>query len=357
MHDFEFQNPTKIVFGAHRSREAGRRIAKIANSVLLVAGRNSAKRSGLLDRIKGDLEGYGIEVEVLSGVRSNPVLSTVYDGIDMARRYDVDVVVALGGGSVMDTAKAIAAGAAAHHDVWDFFEGVATVCKALPVVTIPTLAASGSEMNGFMVITNNRTGHKLAAGSEHLYPVFSILDPVLTVSVPPDYTAYGAVDAVCHVMESYFNGPAEYTPVTDRIAEGIVRSIVDAVDVCLEEPDNVNARSAIMWASSLALCGLVKTGVGEHPFPVHLLEHAVSALFPVAHGAALAALLPGWMRWKIENGAPGKFVQFGERVWGVSSGDPKHVVDVFSLNPLFDPYHRGSLHSVQPESLWSSELC
>lgn len=215
----------------------------------------------------------------------------------------------------MDTAKAVAAGSVSQSDVWDFFEGKKEIEQALPVVTIPTLAASGSEMNGFMVITNEESGYKLAAGSDHIYPQFSILDPQLTFSVPSDYTAYGAVDAVCHLLESYFNGSATFTPVTDRMSEGFILSIVDCAKTCLEQPENYNARASLMWASSLALCGLGKTGVGDHFFPVHLLEHAVSALFPVAHGAGLAALLPGWMSWKSEQeGGHEKICQFGTRV-------------------------------------------
>lgn len=316
MHDFEFRNSTRIIFGRDRVGEAGKRVREVASSILLVTGSGSARKSGVLDRVLQDLETNGVSVELLEGVRSNPVLSRVYEGIEIVRKKDIQATVALGGGSVMDTAKAVAAGSVVEHDVWDFFQGGAEISRALPVVTIPTLSASGSEMNGFMVITDEESGHKLAAGSEFLYPVFSILDPVLTFTVPLDYTAYGAVDAVCHILESYFNGPAPCTPVTDRIAEGLILSVMDASALCLQEPENYDARSALMWSSSLALCGLCKTGVGEHFFPVHLLEHAVSALFPVAHGAGLAALLPGWMQWFAARGGEKKICQLGDRVFG-----------------------------------------
>jgi alcohol dehydrogenase YqhD (iron-dependent ADH family) len=330
MDDFEFYNNTRIIFGRDSVCKAGKRVSGLADSILLVVGSASARKSGLLDRVAQDMEDNGVKVELLEGVRSNPLLSKVYEGIELAIRKDIQAVVALGGGSVMDTAKAIAAGSVADHDVWDFFKGRKVVSGALPVVTIPTLAASGSEMNGFMVITDEMSGYKLAAGSELLFPRFSILDPVLTFSVSPYYTACGAVDAVCHILESYFNGPALHTPVTDRMAEGIVASIIPVASLCLREPENYDARAALMWASSLALSGLCKAGVGEHFFPVHLLEHSVSALFPVAHGAGLAALLPGWMRWhaRVDGGAD-KIVQLGKRIFGTGNS-AQSVINVLS---------------------------
>ena len=325
MQDFEFSNSTRIIFGRDRIGEAGNRVREVASSILLVIGSKSVRESGVLDRVLHDMKKNGVRVELLEGVRSNPVLSKVHEGIELVRIKDIKATVALGGGSVMDTAKAVAAGSVVEHDVWEFFQGGQEISKALPVITIPTLAASGSEMNGFMVITNEESGNKLAAGSEALYPYFSILDPVLTYTVPHDYTAYGAVDAVCHMLESYFNGPASHTPVTDRITEGLILSVMESTATCLKEPENYDARAALMWASSIALCGLCKTGVGDHFFPVHLLEHAVSALFPVAHGAGLAALLPGWMEWYAVGGGEKKICQFGDRIFGKGETSPTVV--------------------------------
>ncbi len=322
MENFEFCNPTRIIFGKREVDRAGQAAASLGSRVLLVTGSASAKKSGLLDRVKGSIEAAGARVWLLDGVVPNPRLSKVREGIELCREVGVDLLCALGGGSVMDTAKAVAAGAVMDRDIWEVFQGRAEITGALPVMTIPTLAASGSEMNGFMVITNEESGHKLAAGSPHVYPKISILDPELTYTVPRNHTAYGGVDAVCHLMEPYFNGPSPHTPVQDGLAESLMRSIMDAAASCLDRPEDYDARADMMWAATLALNGLTRAGVGDHPFPVHLVEHAVSAIFDVAHGAGLAALLPGWMAWRVHLGNGAKIVQFGRNVMGISmSGD------------------------------------
>ncbi len=317
MENFEFQNPTKIVFGRGILGGIGAQVKGFGSTCLLVTGRKSVKKMGVYDQVRKNLTEEGLGVYDLSGVRSNPVLSKVREGIDTVRDAGIKFIVALGGGSVMDTAKAVAAGAMLDGDIWDVFEGWAQITEALPVICIPTLAASGSEMNGFMVITNEQTGFKLAAGSPYVYPRISFLAPELTFSVPPDYTAYGGVDAVCHLMEPYFNGPASFTPVQDELAEGLMRVIMRSTEGCLASPEDYNHRAALMWAATLALNGLTRAGMGEHPFPVHLIEHALSAIYGVAHGAGLAALLPGWMKWKAGSSAPEKICQFGRRCLGL----------------------------------------
>ncbi|NPA95217.1 MAG: iron-containing alcohol dehydrogenase [Thermodesulfobacteria bacterium] len=313
MENFEFHNPTKIVFGSDALDKIGPNVKGLGDKCLIVTGRESAKKSGGYDKVKGELQKAGIECIELTGVQSNPVLSKVYEGIEMAKKENVDFVVAIGGGSVMDTAKAISAGALLDGDIWDVFQGKMEIETALPVVCIPTLAASGSEMNGFMVITNEETGHKLAAGAPAIYPKVSFLNPELTFTVPKDYTAYGGVDAICHLLEPYFNGPDPYTPVQDEIAEGLIRTIMTVTRGCLDKPHDYQKRAALMWAATLALNGLTRAGVGEHPFPVHLIEHALSAIYKVPHGAGLAALLPGWMKWKATYRGPEKVAQFGAK--------------------------------------------
>ncbi len=316
MRSFEFHNPTRILFGRGVTEKCGDVVSGIGRKALLVTGGGSVKRSGYYDRVKRTLEAADVAVIDLQGVKSNPVLSKVVEGISLAKEGEVDVVVALGGGSVMDTGKAVAAGALMDDGyVWQVFEGKRTIQKALPVVTIPSLAASGSEMNGYMVITNESSGYKLATGSPHLYPRVSLLDPEITFTVPSDYTAYGGVDAVCHLMEPYFNGPDPVTPVSDRIAEGLMISIMEATEQAISAPLDFEARAALMWGATLALNGLTKAGVGEHHFPVHMIEHSVSALFDVPHGAGLAALLPGWLRWYASEVGPAKVIQFGNRVF------------------------------------------
>jgi len=321
MRDFEFQNSTKIVFGKDRVSEVGKAVRSFGDKVLLVTGRRSLKKTGLYEKVLEYLEAKSLVVHDLEGIRSNPVLSKVRKGIDIVRRHNIPVLLAVGGGSVMDTAKAIAAGAMMKKgDVWDFFVWKSEIKNALPVITVPTIAASGSEMNGFMVITDEATRHKLAVGSPCLYPRISILDPTVTFSVPPDYTAYGGVDAVCHLFEPYFNAPDPFTPLQDRMAEGLMRTIMDATDICLKRPSAYEGRATMMWGASLALCGLTRAGVGDVRFPVHMIEHALSALFSLAHGAGLAALLPGWMRWRTEQGHPEKIAQMGERLWHLPAG-------------------------------------
>lgn len=318
MENFEFCNPTKIIFGKGEVERAGQIAAGLGSRVLLVTGSKSAKKSGLLDRVIENLETAGLEVWLLEGVVPNPRLSKVHEGIELCRKNGVELVCALGGGSVMDTAKAIAAGVRLDVDIWEVFQAKAEITEALPIMTIPTLAASGSEMNGFMVITNEVSGHKLAAGSPHVYPKVSILDPELTFSVPRNHTAYGGVDAVCHLMEPYFNGPSPHTPVQDGLAESLMKTIMEATRGCLDTPDDYDSRADMMWAATLALNGLTRAGVGDHPFPVHLVEHAISAIFDVAHGAGLAALLPGWMAWRIGLGKGAKIAQFGRNVMGIA---------------------------------------
>ncbi|MCK4426576.1 MAG: iron-containing alcohol dehydrogenase, partial [Deltaproteobacteria bacterium] len=263
MDNFEYQNSTCIVFGKGEVSKVGKVVRPLGSNILLVTGKVSLKKSGLYQKIRGWLEEEGITVVDLDGVQSNPLLSRTRDGIRMARDHGIQAVLALGGGSVMDSAKAVAAGAVMEQgDVWDFFTRERIIEKALPVVTVPTLAASGSEMNGFMVLTDEKSKHKLAAGSPHLYPKVSILDPTTTYTVPADYTACGGVDAVCHLLEPYFNGPDPNTPLQDRMAEGLIRTIMDATETCIKDPEDYESRATIMWASSLALSGLTKAGVG-----------------------------------------------------------------------------------------------
>ncbi len=325
MRPFEFHNPTRIVFGKGTVERLGELVAPWGRRALLVTGGGSCRANGSYERAVKSLEKAGVEVWDLTGVKSNPLLSKVEEGVALAVEQGVDVVVALGGGSVMDTAKAVAAGAPmGAGQIWRVFRGERTIDEALPVICCPTLAASGSEMNGYMVITNADEGYKLATGSTLLYPKVSILDPELTYTVPPDYTAYGGVDAVCHLMEPYFNGPDPHTPVSDRLAEGLMHSIMEATEGSVRSPSDYESRAAMMWGATLALNGLTKAGVGDHHFPVHMIEHSVSAIFDCPHGAGLAALLPGWLRWYASCKGEARVLQLGQRVFGL---DPREGVE------------------------------
>lgn len=327
MENFEFCNPTRIIFGKDILDRIGQEVRSFGEKCLLVTGRQSAKKTGAYDKIKAKLVAAGIIVRDLTGIKPNPLLSRVYEGINLVKKEKIDFIVSLGGGSVMDTGKAVAAGALLQEDVWNIFEGKIEIQEALPVICVPTLAASGSEMNGFMVITNENTGYKLAAGSPYLFPKISFLDPELTFSVPRDYTAYGGVDAICHLMEPYFNSTSPFTSVQDELAEGLMRIIMKSTLGSLKSPCDYEQRAALMWGATLALNGLTRAGVGDHPFPVHLIEHALSALFDIAHGAGLAALLPGWMRWKATRQDASKICQFGQKCLGIIiSRDPMNQV-------------------------------
>ncbi len=297
MFDFEFHNPVRIVFGRGREKEIGRLLAADGiGRVLLVTGMGSVGRSGLYDRVTASLVASGVDFTDYSGVAANPVLSHVVTGIARARKDKVEAVLAVGGGSVIDEAKTIAAGIFHDGEVWDFFIGRDEIKKALPVYTILTLAATGSEMNRNAVITNTDTRQKYSISSDHLYPRLSILNPELTFTVPPDHSVYGAVDAIAHVIEAYFTKEPG-TRLQDRLVESIILTVMESVETVLETPEDYDARATFMWAATLALNGLTPAGVGPYAFPNHMIEHALSAIYNIPHGAGLAVVIPAWMKW------------------------------------------------------------
>lgn len=314
MQNFVFYNPTKIIFGRNTTPTIGPETAAWGKRCLLVYGSGSIKNNGIYDSVINALQEAEVTVIEHGGVRSNPLLSHVREGIARAKAEKVKVIVAVGGGSVLDSAKAICAGAMVEHDVWKFFSGKKSIKQALPLTTVPTLAASGSEMNSGMVITNDETNEKFGFGNRKLYPKTSILDPETTFSVPPDYTAYGAVDAVSHVLEFYMTTEDPSTPVQDRLMEGLIRNAMDSCDRCLEDPHDYQARADLMWTATLALNGLTAAGLGRVGFPMHMIEHSLSALYDVPHGAGLSMIIPGWLRWhSIRNTR--KIIQLGERIF------------------------------------------
>ena len=291
MQNFVFHNPTKIIFGRDTVPAIGSETRLAGRSALLVFGQKSIRKSGLHKRVVDSLNQAGVRVVEHGGVRSNPLLSHVREGIDKVRENGLEVITAVGGGSVIDTAKAIAAGSLVEHDVWKFFTGKKSIKAALPVTTVLTLAAAGSEMNSGMVITNDETREKFGFGHRLLHPLTSILDPELTFSVPPDYTAYGAVDAIAHVLEFYMTTRDPDTPVQDRLMEGLIKNSMDACERCLKDPRDYGGRANLMWTATLALNGLTAAGLGRVGFPMHMIEHSLSALYDVPHGAGLAVVL------------------------------------------------------------------
>jgi hypothetical protein len=319
MQPFVFHNPTKIDFGAGKVDKAGKATAEFGKKALLVYGQNSLKSTGIFDRIIASLKEAGVEWVEFGGVKSNPVLSHTHEGVELAKKEKVDVILAAGGGSVLDEAKAIAAGAKYDGDVWDFFIDKAEVKDALPLVTVLTLAATGSEMNCGGVVTNEKTQQKFNIYGTPLFPKISILDPELTYTVPPDYTAYAGVDAISHLIEGYFTSTDTETPLQDRFVEGTVKVIMGATERILRRGDDPDARANMMWASTLALNGLSTAGIGSYGMPNHMIEHSLSAMYDIPHGAGLSIVIPAWMAYQAERN-PEKFARFANRVFRCSGG-------------------------------------
>lgn len=319
MQNFVFHNPTKILFGKNTVPAIGKETALFGQTVLLVYGTGSIKQTGLYERVRESLQQAELTVIEHPGVQSNPVLSHVHQGIALAKKHNCQVVCAVGGGSVLDEAKAICAGSTVEHDVWKFFTGKKSVKNPLPMTSVLTLAASGSEMNSGMVITNEETTQKFGFANKHLHPKTSILDPTLTFSVPADYTAFGAVDAIAHVLEFYFTTEDPSTPVQDRLMEGLVINSMESCEKVLINPEDYDARADLMWTATLALNGLTGAGLGKVGFPMHMIEHSLSAFYNVPHGAGLSAIIPGWMRFHAPL-HPARFAQFAERVFDIREG-------------------------------------
>jgi len=317
MYDFTFHNPTKIIFGANTEQQIGEELKNAGiKKVLLLSGMGSAKKSGLIDRVEASLTAAGISWVGLSGVVSNPVLSHARQGVALAKKEKVEAVLAVGGGSVLDEAKAIAVGAITDIDVWEFYTG-REVASALPVFSIMTIAATGSEMNKNSVLTNEATKQKYNIASIHVHPRVSILNPVLTHTVPPDYTAYSAVDAIAHVSEGYFTKQPG-TRLQDRLVEGIIKTVMETTGQILQNPAHAEARASFMWAATLALNGLTPAGIGTYSFPNHMIEHSLSALYNIPHGAGLAIVMPAWMKWFAPQN-PEQFTRFARELFGLNT--------------------------------------
>lgn len=317
--NFEFQNPTKLIFGPGVLSRLGEEAALLGKRALLVTGGGSVKRNGTFDRAVALLKEAGIAVAECAGVEPNPRITSVIRGAEIAKAEKCDLVIALGGGSVMDAAKVMAAAVFYEGDPWNMIyhgqKGHKAPERALPIITVPTLAATGSEMNDGAVITNEKTTVKSFVSADCLYPKVALVDPELTLSVPKDQTAYGVCDLITHITESYFNG-VDGTPLQDRFAEGVILTALEFGPKAVADGNDLEARTQVQWASVMALNGWVQ--VGTHgPFPVHIIEHSISAHHDVAHGAGLAVVNPAWMRFAARHN-PTKFVQFATRVMGVA---------------------------------------
>lgn len=314
MRNFQFYNPTKLIFGKGTLDALKTEVPRYGKNVLLLYGGGSIKRNGLYDKVVTILKGVGANITELPGVEPNPRLSTVHKGVDLCRSEDIDLILAVGGGSVLDCGKAIAVGAKYDGDMWDFVERKAVPQDALPLGTILTMAATGSEMNNGSVITNEQTEEKMGWGSPHSYPVFSILDPGHTFSVPRDQTVYGVVDMMTHVLEHYFHNDVN-TPVQDRFCESLLITMMEAGSKLVDDLENYELRETILYCGTMALNGMVSMGFAGD-WATHNIEHAVSAVYDIPHGGGLAILFPQWMKYNLETN-PERFKQLAVRVFGV----------------------------------------
>ncbi|WP_029100263.1 iron-containing alcohol dehydrogenase [Brevibacillus thermoruber] len=319
MDNFVYHNPTELIFGRGQLEKLKEKAAQLGSTVLLVYGGGSIKRIGLYDKVVSLLQEAGCTIHELPGVEPNPRLSTVKKGIELCRRERVDWILAVGGGSVIDASKAIAVGVPYEGDVWDFYTRKAQPQTALPLGTVLTLAATGSEMNRGSVITNWETKEKLGTGTT--FPTFSILDPENTFSVPRDQTVYGICDMMSHVFEQYFTHTPEI-PLQTRFAESILKTVIEYAERVLANPEDYDARATILYCGTMALNGTLPVGV-ETDWATHSIEHAVSAVYDIPHGGGLAIIFPKWMRYVYRENVD-RFKRFAVEVWGV---DPSGKTD------------------------------
>ncbi|HCW05480.1 MAG TPA: NADH-dependent alcohol dehydrogenase [Clostridium sp.] len=314
MDNFTFHNPTKIIFGKATENKVGTEVKKYSDKVLLCYGSGSIIKTGLYDRVINSLKENKIDYFELSGVKPNPRLSLVKQGIKLCREEKIKFILAVGGGSVIDTAKAIAVGVPYDGDVWDFYIGKARPKAALPVATILTIPAAGSEASNSSVITNEDGCYKKGLSSNYILPVFSILNPELTYSLPAYQTACGAADMMAHIMERYFTN-TENVELTDRLCEASLKTIINNVTKAIEDPEDYNSRAEIMWSATIGHNNLLGTGrVGD--WASHAIEHELSAIYDIAHGAGLSIIFPAWMKYVYTHDI-NRFLQFSARVWDV----------------------------------------
>jgi len=320
MNDFTYYNPTKIEFGKAKENNIGLYIKEASiKKVLLVYGEGSIKKNGLYERVVASLNEHGVSYEELDGIVSNPLLSRVYDGVKISKESGVKAILGVGGGSVVDSAKAIAAGAKYDGDVWDFFINKAQITEALPVFTVMTLSAAASEMNGNSVITKDETQQKYSIASVLLNPRISVVNPELMATVSPEYLAYSAVDIIAHSIEVYFTANI-HPDFNSRIVESIIKTVMQTTETLMKNPKDYDARAEFAWVSMQALNGLTPAGTAGGSFPNHMIEHSLSALYNVAHGAGLAIVIPAWMKWHKSQNTK-QYERFAKEIFNESSAD------------------------------------
>lgn len=334
---FDYYTPTKVAFGKGTESRVADLVKEFGGSkVLIHYGSGSVVRSGLLDRVKAKLEEAGIDYVSLGGVVPNPRLSLIYEGIELCNKENVDFILAVGGGSVIDSAKAIGYGVANGGDVWDFYEQKRTATSCVPIGVVLTIAATGSEMSNSCVITKEEGLLKRGYSSNLGRPKFAIMDPELTMTLPDYQTACGCTDILMHTMERYFNG-GDTMEITDNIAEVLLKTVMKNAKILVKEPDNYEARAEIMWAGSLSHNGLTGCGTDGGDWMSHKLEHEIGGLFDVAHGAGLAAIWGSWARYVYKDSLP-RFRKFAIQVCGVSDEGSDEEISrngIFAMEDFF----------------------
>lgn len=314
MDNFTYQNATKVIFGKDTEKQVGEETSRYADRVLLHYGGGSIKKYGLYDKVVNSLKEAGVEIVELGGVQPNPRLKLVKEGIELCRKEGLGFILAVGGGSVIDSAKAIALGVPYDGDVWDFYTGKAEVKKALPLGVVLTIPAAGSETSPGSVITKEEGWYKRPVNHDLLRPQFAILNPEISFTLPDYQTACGTADIMAHVMERYFTNTAN-VDLTDRLCESTLKTMIKNVPIVLENPEDYDARAEIMWAGTVAHGGLLGTG-REEDWASHDIEHELSGIYDIPHGAGLAVIFPAWMKYVYKHDLK-RFAQFAVRVWNV----------------------------------------
>jgi alcohol dehydrogenase YqhD (iron-dependent ADH family) len=318
MENFVAYNPTKLHFGKNVINRLGKVVSEYGHKVLLVYGQGSIKRNGIYDQVMQQLAGIGVEVAEYGGIRPNPVIEDVDAAAKLGRERGIDVILAVGGGSVNDSAKIISVTIPVTHSGWDFYIGVAKPRKAVPLISVLTLAATGSEMNSFAVVQNNRTRQKLGYGHDLLNPRHSFVDPQYTYTVPRDYTAYGIADLTAHCFEAFFGeGDA---PLSDKFVYSIIREAIETGQTLLENLYNYELRARVMYAATAALNKMTLNGRKSGDWGVHDIGHVLSLLYDIPHGASLSIVYPAWLKFHKDK-IPARIAELGKHAFGVEGPD------------------------------------
>lgn len=320
MNNFTFNNPTKVLFGKNTIDKIGKEINRFeVKKVLLLYGKSSIFKNGVYDTTVASLKENNIEFVELGGVKPNPVLSKVNEAVELCKRENIDGILAVGGGSVIDSAKVIAAAVCFEGDIWDCFEGKAKATKSLPIFTILTLSATGSEMNSLAVITKEDEFKKWAfSAGVSSYPKVTIIDPSIQFTLPQNQIVNGTVDVLSHLFEQYFD-KTESTDIQNEMIEGIIRTVMKHGEISVTEPENYESRAQLAWSATMAFNGIVSLGKSGGDWSSHKLEHSLSAYFDVAHGAGLAIIFPAWMKYVCRDN-PSKFIRLAKNVFCITEG-------------------------------------